>query len=105
MSDFNVEAYIKGLEVDLVCERFAGYSRQELGELFDFVCDPKDWRAPIDTVINSAAVQDVEVAVMFFTGTPVSVTPDSSPGMVRVRADGYRNGPFRHVESSPRRPK
>lgn len=66
--------------------------------LFNLVCDLKDWRAPIDAVVDlpseepAAFLNNLREAVIHYTAT----VPDFQglpEGKVRVTATGYRNGP------------
>lgn len=59
--------------------------------------NPDDWRAPIDEWIPESAFNDVALAVEYFTATTLATVDrhvdDAGVSHVRVRADGYRNGP------------
>jgi len=68
------------------------YSREQLKESFDMVCNPDDWRAPIKKIIP---VDDLDVtinAIMFFAGTQVN-TRYLKNDLCEVSSVGYRNGP------------
>jgi hypothetical protein len=75
---------------------FANHSydavQAHLTAAFDLVCDPTDWRAPIDaTVSGDMDLSLLAEAIIHFTGTVP--TFDGTPGGYRVWAEGYRMGP------------
>lgn len=75
---------------------YRGYTLAELTQAFDLVCDPNDWRAPINhTLVKSQATPAnlavITAAVIFFTATAPTFTP-LDYGMVKVTAVGYRSG-------------
>jgi hypothetical protein len=78
---------------------------------FDLVCNPKDWREPIDRILDpraaakalgienpgtaaatSGATRVIREAVIFFTAIVPEFTWEGS-GLLRVTASGYRAGP------------
>lgn len=62
-------------------------------EAFDHVCDPQDWKAPIDALVPRTLVNLYAQAVEFMTGTAPTVELASGTELVRIRAAGYRSGP------------
>lgn len=68
--------------------------REILKPFFDKVCNPKDWKAPIDACIREEERFRVYEAIQFFTGTQADFTAMDMPiGWLRVTSIGYRNGP------------
>ena len=70
-----------------------------MSKAFKIVSNPKDWKAPIDKVVN---LKEVEVdlpsileSIEFFTATVANWTSSwkGDENLVRIRAAGYRNGP------------
>lgn len=61
---------------------------------FHIVANPKDWKAPIDTVIaaHPTLLEMIADAIVHFTAT-VPTFVETEHGRVRVRAAGYRAGP------------
>jgi hypothetical protein len=73
--------------------RLTGYELDELARAFDRVRNPRDWKAPVDTVIAEAERSLVEKAVLWFTDTvPVFTAIAGVPDRLIVRALGYRLG-------------
>ena len=56
------------------------------------MCDPADWRGPIQAEVQATEVPIVSDAVTFYTGTSIDVTV-LRDGLVGVRSVGYRMGP------------
>ena len=75
-------------------KRSTGYRLDELASAFDRVRDPRDWKAPIRSVIPAAERHLVEKAVLWFTDTAADfeAVPGESDRLV-VMARGYRHGP------------
>lgn len=72
------------------------YSREQLKEAFDKVCDKTDWKRPIDSVCRSQDVPIVADAIQYFTATEAHfdyLGVVNGNHMLKVRADGYRRGP------------
>lgn len=69
-----------------------GYPRSTLLKAFDVVCDPDDWRAPIDAEVAVEEVPVTVAAIEYFTATSVRVTRCHTD-RCRVRSVGYRSGP------------
>jgi len=65
----------------------------ELEEYFKRICDTENWRNPIDAWIPEQEFMMAWDAVEFFTATDLVITDRNDAGLVRVQADGYRNGP------------
>ena len=69
------------------------YKTEDLEKALDTVCDPKDWKAPIEAVVKNEADQAIIAeAIEFFTATIAEFTKDDN-GRLWVVADGYRMGP------------
>lgn len=68
-----------------------------LAAAFETVCNPNDWRAPIEAWIEATDVDRIDEAVIHFTATRIEVVGYGvlvgRPGEVLIRAVGYRNGP------------
>lgn len=74
--------------------RMTGYRMEQLASAFDRVCNPRDWKAPIQAVIPAELMPVVEQAVLWFTGTaPVFESLAGEPDRLVVRAPGYGRGP------------
>jgi hypothetical protein len=69
------------------------YSHEELHAAFQKVKNPTDWKAPINAVIDEKDMDIVEQAIVYITATSGTFTRGKKKGTLRVRADGYRNGP------------
>jgi hypothetical protein len=61
--------------------------------LFALVCDPADWKAPVDCVVPFAIGGDVQEAVVFMTGALAARETIAGGKEVRVWSVGYRAGP------------
>lgn len=73
--------------------RLTGFELDELAGAFDRVRNPRDWKAPIDTVIPASERSLVEKAILWFTDTvPVFSAIAGSPDRLAVCALGYRLG-------------
>lgn len=75
-------------------KRSTGYRFEQLAAAFDRVRDPRDWKAPIRSVIPAEERDLVEKAVRWFTGTTPAF--EAAPGetdRLVVWAPGYRDGP------------
>lgn len=74
-------------------ERLTGYRQEQLAAAFDRVCDPRDWKAPIEAEILEQDRIVVEQAVHWFTDTvPMFTALPGASGRLEVRARGYRLG-------------
>ena len=69
------------------------YERRALEAAFDDVCNPDDWKSPIDSVCRADQQDIVSRAVVFFTATVPTFDPIPGTNKVRVTALGYRRGP------------
>jgi len=70
---------------------FDGYTRPELVEAFDMVCDPDDWKGPINARITRDRVRITRAAIEFFTATRAEF--EFGLWDVAVKSIGYRMGP------------
>lgn len=68
-----------------------GFTREQLDQAFDLVCNPDDWKDVIDAHVSEGMVEVTVAAIEFFTATEVLVTPDLDA--VHVYSVGYRKGP------------
>jgi hypothetical protein len=70
------------------------YRIADLRRVFDRLCDPGDWKAPILAKIPHETFSIAKAAVAFFTGSELKVeallTGCADGGKLRVSADGYR---------------
>ena len=68
--------------------------QKRLQAAFDWIKDPRDWRAPIDRVVDGTDPRflDAFLACEHFTATKLQAE-HMERTLFRVRADGYRNGP------------
>ncbi len=74
-------------------KRLTGYELDALAGAFDRVRNPRDWKAPIETVISASERHLVEQAILWFTDTvPVFAPIAGSPDRLAVSALGYRLG-------------
>jgi hypothetical protein len=72
-----------------------GSRLEQLATAFDRVRDPRDWKAPIESVIPASDRGLVEQAVLMFTNTvPTFAEAAGTPERLVVRAPGYRSGPL-----------
>lgn len=61
---------------------------------FDHVCDPNDWKAPIDCEVPWDVANIYMQAIEFMTGVkPTSEYVANYPAKARLICTGYRNGP------------
>jgi len=72
-------------------------THDEYQDLFNQVCDPLDWKGPIDAVVNVEIpwLNDIMDAITYFTGIPatdIEVECISSDKWI-IKCVGYRNGP------------
>lgn len=71
---------------------FEGFSCDALRDHFANICDPVDWRKPIDTVVHADQLGMTIAAIRFMTACePRYYKPNGF--YVRVTAAGYRAGP------------
>ena len=55
---------------------YKGYEIDALEALFNKVCDPEDWKAPIAVVCKGEAVNPTVAAIEFYTATNPKVSVD-----------------------------
>lgn len=63
----------------------------ELREVFMKICDPNDWKAPIDKVIDKPTPMELfrmSEAVIYFTASDL-VARDLGNNKIRIRSAGY----------------
>ena len=61
---------------------------------FDHICDPADWKAPIDCEVPWEVANIYMQAIEFMTGVkPTSGYVTGYPAKARLVCKGYRNGP------------
>lgn len=70
----------------------------DLHKHYDRICNPDDWRAPIDVVVPKAETMITVAAIGFYTGTTCTTNkvdgPEECTGEFwKVTSVGYRNGP------------
>jgi len=70
----------------------------DLHKQYNRICNPNDWRAPIDAIVPKAEVLITVAAITYYTGTTCKThlvdAPDGYSGEFwRIRSVGYRNGP------------
>lgn len=83
-----------GRSVEYDPKVLTGFRMEQLASAFDRVRDPRDWKAPIESVIPAVDRSVVEKAVLWFTNTVPTFAPaDELPTHLVVRAHGYRGGP------------
>ena len=70
-----------------------GFTRGQLHEMFDAICDPADWRGPICAWVPMEGVAIAVEAVKFFTATNPTVGFDCATMRCLIESEGYRNGP------------
>ncbi len=86
-----IQADLTGLNDDL--NRYKGYDIDDLRKVFDLVCDPEDWRAPIAVLVLGEAVLPVVAAIEFHTATNPTVSLNIDRMQYLITSEGYRNGP------------
>lgn len=72
---------------------YKGFTLEALREAFDHVCDPDDWKAPIDIWLPGDLVPVAVCAIEFYTATSPVITLDTDRMHYRLTAPGYRRGP------------
>jgi hypothetical protein len=69
---------------------------EHLSNVFDQICEPFDWKSPIDAVFDISScgfsIEDAIESVVFHTATEPKI---SQVGLTkyRIRSKGYRLGP------------
>ena len=70
-----------------------GYRVEQLAAAFDRVMNPRDWKAPIRSVIPETERSVVDQAVRWFTDTTPAFEPaPGQPDYLVVVSQGYRLG-------------
>jgi hypothetical protein len=61
---------------------------------FDLICDPDDWKEPIDCIVPISSAGFFASAIKSMTATEVFVKEDKSvpEGMIHLTSIGYRAG-------------
>ena len=72
---------------------YRGFTRDALAHAFDRLCDPADWKAPIDTWVPGELVRIAVCAIELYTSTTPIITLDTDTMRYRLTAPGYRQGP------------
>ena len=74
-------------------KRSTGYRFEQLAAAFDRVRNPRDWKAPIRSVIPAGDRDVVEKAVLWFTAAAPAfhAAPGETDRLV-ITAPGYRGG-------------
>jgi hypothetical protein len=72
---------------------YDGWTRKQLKDAFDKVCDPKDWKAPIYARVMRKNIDVTLAAIAFFTGTSGGVRDIAGRPDVYIESEGYRKGP------------
>lgn len=73
--------------------RFKGYTIRALRRMFDTLCDPDDWKAPIAAWVSGEAVLEAVAAIEFFTATHPRVALNTTIMQYMIESEGYQNGP------------
>jgi len=74
-------------------EGATGYRLDQLAAAFDRVMNPRDWQAPIRSVIPATERHVVERAVLWFTDTvPAFEAAPGAADQLVITAPGYRLG-------------
>ncbi len=71
-----------------------GFSNIVLCDTFEKIAS-KDWRGPIDRIVDEAELAETMAAIEFYTATQANIEllPGSTRPQFRVTAIGYRAGP------------
>jgi hypothetical protein len=72
---------------------YAGYTREGLQAAFKAVCDPNDWKGPIDAKVSADELPAVVCAIQYFTATKSETWWDPEANAFCVKSIGYRAGP------------
>ena len=74
-------------------EGATGYRLDQLASAFDRVMNPRDWKAPIHSVIPAEERHLVEKAIHWFTNShPEFEAAPGASDQLMVKAPGYRSG-------------
>jgi hypothetical protein len=66
-----------------------GYTRGQLDEAFKLIANSKNWKFPVDAVIDSDKFPICDEACVFFTGSKLEIVESLTTHLIRVKADGY----------------
>lgn len=68
---------------------------ETLRTLFGHICNPTDWKAPIDCYVPVDMAEAYRQSIKFMTATEPSMRRELHDGqyMIRLRSIGYRMGP------------
>lgn len=93
----DVQAMLADLARDIAeheaTQRYKGYTVADLRTVFDRLCDPTDWKAPITARVAGEAVLVTVAAIEFFTATSPRVALDTQRMTYVISSEGYRQGP------------
>jgi hypothetical protein len=71
-------------------QAYKGFTRAELKDAFDRVCDPANWKNPINVLLGNLEVREcdaIAAAVVFYAGCEASLVREGTK--TRVTAAGY----------------
>jgi len=93
----NVQAILDDLAAEMAAmdakTTYKGYTVADLKHVFDQLCDPKDWKAPITAVVTGEAVLVSVAAIEFYTATIPTVSGPTQNMKYVIESEGYRQGP------------
>lgn len=72
---------------------YRGLTHQALSDAFDRLCDPADWKAPIDAWVPGELVMVAVCAIEFYTGVTPIISLNTDTMQFRLTCCGYRKGP------------
>jgi hypothetical protein len=72
---------------------FHGFQVRALREVFERICDPVDWKAPIHCACTGEALHAVVTAIQYFTATTPAIGLDVETMTYYIASEGYRAGP------------
>lgn len=69
-----------------------------LRDTFNLICDPADWKGPIDCIVPCWMLGVVNEAIKFMTASqPIAyMVPGRSDDVIQVKAAGYRAATGEH---------
>ncbi len=68
-----------------------GQATELYRQAFDHICDPSDWKGPINCLVPLSLFKVYSDAITFMTGTVANANIEGD--MVRLTSCGYRAGP------------
>jgi len=71
---------------------YKGFDLVELQSAFDEICDPEDWKAPINRCVAKDRLDLYKAAVEFYAAVELRVVREGTES-VQVYSIGYRAGP------------